>query len=317
MTKFSLLSYSKSRNFGDQIQSLAAKQYLPQIDTYLDRDFLNEYSGTELRLIMNGWFMAKPNNWPPSEKIKPLLISFHITHDHNANQKMFSPEALDFYKRNEPVGCRDYYTMKLLKAYGIEAYYSGCLTLTIENKFKHLPRTNKIYMVDVLYKFGSRRRRWKDRIRKKWLLKRIIPPEILEKAIYMRQVVSKRTTEDEKFIIAEQALEKYATAKLVITSRIHCALPCIALGTPVIFIDGGLGHPMDQTRLDGISEYMNIFNVDDLNKEYEGLYKTLFTNTSFDNPLNIDWENPPDNPNNHLAIAAELRKKCEAFVNKV
>ncbi|WP_264821067.1 polysaccharide pyruvyl transferase family protein [Acinetobacter schindleri] len=33
-------------------------------------------------------------------------------------------------------------------------------------------------------------------------------------------------------------LEKYSTAKLVITSRIHCALPCLAMGTPVIYING-------------------------------------------------------------------------------
>lgn len=314
--KFGLLSYSKSRNFGDQIQSLAAKQYLPQVDHLLDRDFLNEYSGDITKLIMNGWFMAKPENWPPSEKINPLLISFHITHDYNANEKLFSNEAIEFYKKNGPVGCRDYYTLELLKSHGIDAYYSGCLTLTLTNRYKELPKTDDIFIVDVLYKVGGKTREWLGRIRKKWFLKKIIPSNVLDKAIYMRQDVPKGTTEEEKFQLAEEALKKYATAKLVITSRIHCALPCIALGTPVIFIDGGLEKPTDQTRLKGIMEYMNSYNIDHINKAYKGWVNALFKDTEYDNPLGINWDNPPDNPNNHLEVASKLKEKCEAFIQE-
>src|SRR5690606_10070852 len=36
---------------------------------------------------------------------------------------------------------------------------------------------------------------------------------------------------------AQKLLDVYSQASLVITSRIHCALPCVALGTPVIFVD--------------------------------------------------------------------------------
>jgi exopolysaccharide biosynthesis predicted pyruvyltransferase EpsI len=35
---------------------------------------------------------------------------------------------------------------------------------------------------------------------------------------------------------AIQLLRTYATAKSVITTRLHCALPCLAIGTPVLFI---------------------------------------------------------------------------------
>lgn len=313
--KFGLLSYSKSRNFGDQIQSLAARQYLPEVNQFLDRDFLNEYTGDPIKLIMNGWFMAKPENWPPSDKIKVLLTSFHITHDYNAKEKMFSPQAMEFYKRNQPIGCRDYYTLELLESYGIEAFYSGCLTLTLPNIYKSLPKTDDIYMVDVLYKVGGKRREWLDKVRKKWLLKKIFPGTILQNAIHVQQTVPPKTPEDDKFNLAEEMLKKYATAKLVITSRIHCALPCIALGTPVLFIDGGLEHPTDQTRLKGITEYMNAYNIDDVNKEYKGFFNALTTKSKFDNPLNIDWDNPPQNPENHLEVAKKLKKSCENFIN--
>ena len=50
---------------------------------------------------------------------------------------------------------------------------------------------------------------------------------------------------------AQEILDRYKNeAKLVITSRIHCAMPCIAMGIPVIYIHRG-NHKED-TRLDVI-----------------------------------------------------------------
>ena len=313
--KFGLLKYSRSRNFGDQIQSLAAKQYLPIVNNLIDRDYLSEYDKDEkVKLIMNGWFMAEPQNWPPSPFIIPLLISFHITHDYEANKKLFSQEAIAFYKKNEPVGCRDYYTLDLLVKHGINAYYSGCLTLTLGNKYLVKPRTENIYMVDVLYKVGEKKLNWRGRLKRKWLIKQLIPDYILDKANMITQVLPKDTVEAQKFEIAEEALKKYATAKLVITSRIHCALPCIALNTPVLFIDGGLEKATDQTRLKGIIEYMNSYNIDSLENEYRGFLTELFTKTNFNNPLNINWQTPPENPAKHLQVVEMLKEKCQQFI---
>lgn len=55
----------------------------------------------------------------------------------------------------------------------------------------------------------------------------------------------------ERFAIAENLLKKYATAKLVITSRIHCALPCLALGTPVILCVNNF----DEKRYRGLDRF--------------------------------------------------------------
>ena len=64
--KFGLLNYSLSYNVGDQVQSLAAKQFLPQVDYYIDRDNLQdaEKIGEEVKVIMNGWWMSQSDNWP-------------------------------------------------------------------------------------------------------------------------------------------------------------------------------------------------------------------------------------------------------------
>lgn len=58
----------------------------------------------------------------------------------------------------------------------------------------------------------------------------------------------------ERFELAKALLQRYANAKLVITSRIHAALPCLGLGTPVILI-----CPYDRKRFDGIAELLNYF----------------------------------------------------------
>ena len=74
---FGVLAYPHSNNLGDFIQSLAAEQWLKGKKVVaLDRDYLHNYVGQPVYLVMNGWFMEKPDNWPPSDQIIPLFISF-------------------------------------------------------------------------------------------------------------------------------------------------------------------------------------------------------------------------------------------------
>ena len=316
--KQGLLKYSRSKNFGDQVQSLAARRYLKAVDEYLDRDYLNEYSSQEeIKLIMNGWFMAEPENWPPSGVIDPLFVSFHITHDYDANQKLLTEKSLEYFRKHEPIGCRDYYTLDLLKSHGVNSYYSGCLTLTLERDVysSSEKRNDKIYIVDVLYKMKGSPLKFLKNWKRRWLLKQIIPGAILDQAEYITQVVPKGTSEEEKFKIAEAALAKYADAKLVITSRIHCALPCTAFGTKVLFIDGALDAKTDTTRLKGIADFFNVYKVADVIKSYRGFLTEFFSKQIFKNPLGIDWDNLPENPKKHMQVAEKLVESCENFIN--
>ena len=66
-------------NIGDYIQSLAARQFLLESPEWVERDYLNEYDGEEAKLIMNGWFTYRPENWPPSPKIHPLFVAMYST----------------------------------------------------------------------------------------------------------------------------------------------------------------------------------------------------------------------------------------------
>ena len=60
-----------------------------------------------------------------------------------------------------------------------------------------------------------------------------------DKAIRVAHRLSLKFDNLARFTEAYRLVEMYASAKLVIThvQRIHCALPCVAMGTPVIFIN--------------------------------------------------------------------------------
>src|SRR5690606_32355799 len=171
---------------------------------------------------------------------------------------------------------------------GIKAYFTGCLTLTLDSyRVEDSERDDKIYIVDPLYSyprpekiFYNTKQTVKNILngkafqlgKKNKHLKNFISKEVLTNAEFINQEPPSNTYSDkQKFQMAEELLNKYARAKLVITSRIHCALPCLALGTPVIFING-FDSFVDSCRFDGILE---LFNRTDVNSK-TGEFKSNF-----------------------------------------
>lgn len=288
--KYGLLKYDENKRFfnvGDNIQSLAAKQFLPKVDEFLNREKLAEYKGEKIKLIMNGWFTHNIHNWVPSEDINTLFVSFHM--NNTAAPFMLSEKGIAYLKKHQPIGCRDQFTADTLKAKGIDAHFTGCLTLTLDSyKVDDAQRDDKIYIVDPLYSYPRPEKIFynaKATVRnilngtafqlskKKRYLKKFISEEVLNAAEFINQEPPSNTyTDDEKFEMAETLLKKYAKAKLVITSRIHCALPCLALGTPVIFING-FDSFVDSCRFDGILELFNRIDVNSATGEFKANFK--------------------------------------------
>ena len=123
-TKFGLLKYQENNiyfNLGDNIQSLAAKQFLPKVDVLINREKLAKYNGERTKMIMNGWFTHNVNDWTPSKDIDPLFVSFHM--NSSVANLLLSEKGIDYLKKHEPIGCRDKHTVKILKEKGIEAYF--------------------------------------------------------------------------------------------------------------------------------------------------------------------------------------------------
>ena len=63
---------------------------------------------------------------------------------------MLQGKNLEYLKEHEPIGCRDYYTVGLLKEKGIDAYFSGCMTLTLSETCRYNGNKREgIYFVDA------------------------------------------------------------------------------------------------------------------------------------------------------------------------
>ena len=75
-------------------------------------------------------------------------------------------------------------------------------------------------------------------------------------------------TNDQLLDLAESLVRKYAAAKMVITSRIHCGLPSLGMDTPVVFIandevvseNGSFNTP---GRLGGLLELFRVLTIAD------------------------------------------------------
>ena len=268
------------KNIGDYIQSVAQEQFWRHIDCFVERESLNTFSAKEtVNVIMNAWFMWMPENFPPAPCINPLFISFHIVP--KIAQRMLTNQSIEYLKKYEPIGARDTGTMDLLKDKGIKSYFSGCLTLTLGEKYKSEKKDNVIFFVDPYYELGGSRAanhlirllkalgyciKYKKKVNRfidhfvcestsfyriflnfEKRLKassfyhaysKFFSDEILFNAVYINHDIkqSDYPTDEIKMEYARTLINKYASAKLVVTSRIHCGLPCLGLETPVIFV---------------------------------------------------------------------------------
>ena len=169
-----------------------------------------------------------------SPKIIPVFLALSIM-SHN-----ILPEEIEYLKHYEPIGCRDYHTVKILREKGILAYLNGCLTATLP---KRMPvKGNKVYLVDIPEEYLQ-----------------FIPSDKLLNAVNTSQVVDNCDNPEKEI---ENRLNEYAeNASLVITTRLHCAMPCVAMGIPVVLMKDYYSF-----RFSFISRYIHIYEKDEFDR---------------------------------------------------
>jgi len=283
--KFGLMVYD-TPNIGDDIQTLAALQFMQRVDLLLLRDRIGEpVSGVDwptasVRMILNGWFMGR-QSWPPAPFIRPIFTSFHISQQGYENYGylvgkdfMLDKKSTDYYAKWGPVGCRDRATQRLLNEVGVENFFSGCLTLTLPRP--PVKRGDHVVFVhvngDTDKLLASTPEHVRNRIKYRYHGVHDLQPGLLP-----------------RLERAAALLEEYAAASLVVTSRIHCALPCLAFGTPVLFV-----YPeTDLTRLEGLEDFFRTAKVSD--------GQILAPER---------WYEPQANPGTHLSFAKSIAENC-------
>lgn len=227
-------------NLGDYIQSLAVRQYLPRVDTYIPRDEIAYYSGQPVNIIMNGWWWVCPGVYELPECMSPLFIAYHVN-----NPGKLTTSMLGYLKRNEPVGCRDLATQKILLEHGVQAYFSGCMTLTLGKSRQWAGGNGRVLCCDFDISADTSITRY---LREEWgHIYNFLDVDVCT------QLATLDTNQDERFQAAERLLETYRKAALVITTRIHCALPCLGMGIPVVLVIPQYDH----LRFDGLVDLLN------------------------------------------------------------
>jgi Polysaccharide pyruvyl transferase len=279
--KFGLFTY-RTHNIGDIIQSMAAAQFLPSVDCLVDRDRLNK-AAEPCKIIFNGWFTHRPQNWPPSPALDPLPISMHLSNEVSPMSKGLKPAeallsgaSLEYFKAHAPIGARDLWTLDLLRTKGVDAYFSGCLTLTL-GAGQAFERQDYICAVNL----NTRMR------------------EALESRTTARIEVRSHNGHtgsfDERVEIATDLLSLYARAKCVVTTKLHCALPCLALGTPVLLITSA----RDAYRFSGLLDLM----------------RHCSESAFLDGNGDFDLDHPEPNPTDFLQYRTDLIRRMTTFVD--
>lgn len=288
--KYGLIMYKKTENIGDDVQTYAAEKYLPRVDYIIDRDDVTSFIPEEkeyVATIMNAWWMNKKFNWPPSPYIHPKMISMHFSHYdtvyHIDQRHITTGYGKEYMKNHEPIGCRDSYTKNLLQENGIEAYFSGCMTLTLD-RFEGIEKEDYILLVDV-----------KDAIYEK--IKTMTNKRI-------ERITNNRDTKEysklgwetrRKYV--EEYLEKIQKASLVITPRLHSALPSLALQTPVLLIDYSLNN-------DRTSDFLKLLHCTTEEKFLKG-------------NIHYNINKPKENKTDYLKIREVLEKTCHEFIKEM
>ena len=284
-------------NNGDYVQAWASLQYYPCVDRFFDRDNMRNLPHmsrmklgqsafkndplTPVSILMNAFWAHFPteaslrNSWPPPDYFRPVYVSMHI-------QKLarlpMGSNTKTFVKYG-PVGARDMATLQFLRESNITSWFSGCLTTTLKvqsidrvennnnNNIKH-----PILIIDVSEK----------------LLATLVPPHILrddvryESAVYRPIDINEIYEQMNDFNRVRKRLQGFLNSRLVITSRLHVLLPCLALGVPAIFVYPSGAFKKDE-RFQGL---VNIL-VDHVYSEKDRFFWKNRTHPHF-----IDWENP-------------------------
>lgn len=297
--RFGLLVNKWCRNLGDDIQSYAQAQFLPQVDYLVDRETIDTFTSEgheKVAAIMGAWWMGRRWRFPPSDDVWPLLTSMHInteTLKFNGGTVTRGPLADehltgiggDYFKAYGPVGTRDMHSLALLKKHGIDAYFSGCTTLTLPKQKRLDIQREYACLVDL-----------PPEVEKK--AKKLLIQAGLEVKVMTHQRATRRTEEEAsdwhfRAREVEELLTAYQNAKCVITRRLHVSLPCLAMEVPVLCV-----HDKEDQRFEPYNEWLHMVSPQE------------FLAGDYD----YNFQNPKPNKTTYLEKRRELCERMSTFV---
>ncbi|GBF93891.1 hypothetical protein Rsub_06890 [Raphidocelis subcapitata] len=280
-------------NLGDEVQGIAAAQWLPYVDAHVERDDLalslpgsaGAVTDGQITMFANAWYGTVNMTWPPSPRINPIMLAIHV--EPKVLPLFSSPASVAYLKAHSPVGARDTATLEFFQSLGVETFLSRCMTLTMQPVVAK-PKTNcPVVIVDVHP-----------------TALQFLPSDVARKACHVSPKFFDHGTGERldglaRYGHAFSLLEEYASAGVLVTSRLHAALPALAMGVPVVLIitdrmPGGGGSADKNQRFSGLQELVHHVDL-----------------TALEDPADwferFKWFAPPKNPGE-----SELKKiRCQ------
>ena len=197
-----------------QLDHVAAKVQLLAVDR--DASEFSDIPPNTWTLAF-GWFMHAifdiRYGFPFHPNLLPLFVSFHCS-----KRDLLTDDAIKYLRQYSPIGCRDWTTVDVLLSVDVPAFFSGCMTTTVNTVFPDTPdkpgADAEVAFVDVpaedVPEGAPTYRHSDDRIR-------------------FRSFVT-------NMYDAIELLETYRRRHSgLVTSRLHCYLPGRSIGVPVDF----------------------------------------------------------------------------------
>jgi hypothetical protein len=246
-----------TENLGDHIQLSAANSLLRRLwsspSVFVDRDHqiasLEGCPEVDRRklIVMNGWFKFNRLGWPPHPSLLPAYVGFHLRPFQCP--ELLSAAAIRHYRQYSPIGCRDSWTCELLRAHGVEAYVSNCLSLALPTRSRSLVPASEVFVV-------SRDRQICD-----YIPQGLGPYEFVSHYSGSKDVCLNLAR-------ADHLLSLYAgRAKLIVTTLLHCALPALAMGIPVVMvwpIGSAVNRLSDRQRFSSLLSLIKVHEPEEL-----------------------------------------------------
>lgn len=244
-----LTNETTNPNLGNIIQLEAVRKVYRKLEVqeseivYIALNELDTYDGEYVLLPMNECYYSKYHGMRISKKIIPIFLGFHL------GQAWALDDIEDTLRKFQPIGCRDLWTKQKLEMEGIQAYVSGCGSICFDERDLD-PADGKPYIIDI-----------PDNL---W---EYIPDDIKKTSVSKESTYQSwrfEGTNSERNRAALRVMEEYfdelkRNASMVITRRLHIALPCVAMGIPVVLAHSVCDGNIFDTRVSGIDRVVKVY----------------------------------------------------------
>ena len=215
-------------NLGDNMQIVAIDHIYTQMGidlkdvVYIDTNELATYRG-EYVILPVTMPLVDYREGGISGRFSPYIIPVFL--GLTMVKETLDPVEVAYYKKYEPIGCRDERTLNTLRKYQIRCYLHGCITVTLPRRESD-ENARDVFIVDVHPKMQE------------------LIPDHLRKDAKFRTHLRTDVQGEAKLETIRQYQEYRDNARLVITSLLHCSVPCMAAGIPVILLKDAVSYRM-------------------------------------------------------------------------